>query len=926
MMRLSGRVVLAALLMFSGLFVAGEGVSNAATVPTGPPEVNPVSSSLLTPTGERAIDDLRRCLTQSDYLNVFYLIDNSGSLMGFMNSDRPGTDMDFQRIEVINQSLRSLTELSEAPSSKNISFSMGFFDNDYSPAIDWRELNRQALPDIEAEVDRQIRVVQPPGGTTHWEAGIDGAQRALQNRAAENDGCQMLVWLTDGGINVMNDPNRTNQSAVNLCGLGFDRFGLTPENPNGTFNALRQSRISSFAVLLNADTGEREEAWARDLMRPLAEGEGLVGGRPVSCGITPIPDNYSAGAFVEANDIYSLANQFLRLSAKIGGGRDGVSIGKDGIDVPAGIVRIQVIGVDPLAVLSSPSGRAISPLGGSTFIDGFVESVDEYGTWKVTSESWEPPALVWGALRVLPGATTQVAGGAPQTVDFILDTGESRVATVDDYAFDLTVSMIYPDGLRENQTLQSQNLTEGVNSVTFEPNPRYGEVVVRFSTSGLRTAERGVSLTDVSAETRLIITPPTQFPTISEVVIDQALMGSVTPAVGRLLLRAPEEGTTGEVCIPGLGTGSLSPSPTIADDSADRFTSWAWTARVAEGVNTSGDCVVLTGDDTATVFFTASHPTSADSAVRALIDVTLKDSGGSSLPITREIVFPSERIFFSSVANTLRIVLIALGVLLPFALLLLVNLLTTKVEYGRNLRRVSLPILYDVAGNRILTPQGEPLNAKGVDSKEFVFLSGQPDGRSFPDPDLGKLRAVVPVNPFRPPWYEIEAPEGKVVFTDKSPAPLQAKRVRGGARALFGGEMGRAWAVVFPQTALTDGDPKDPIVGRLVSYSRGEFGAGSSAHNDLEKAIIAARVGGSIEQAREHLLSQAKKSDDQDKGSAPASTLPPRPGSGSTATASGLPPRPPGQASGPPRPPSSGPGAPGSLPPRPGGLPPRPTH
>ena len=923
MMRGATRAVATALLVLSGAFSFG-GTSYAHAQPSPWADSTPLSSSLLTPTGERAIDDLRRCLTQSDHLNVFYLIDNSGSLMGFVNSTRPGTDMEFRRVEVINQSLRSLTELSEAPSSKAISFSMGFFDDAYSPAIDWRELNRQALPDVESEVERQIKVVQPPGGTTHWEAGIDGAQRALQGQTAQNGGCQMLVWLTDGGINVMNNDNRTVQSAVNLCGVGLDQFGLTPENPNGTFNALRQSRISVFAVLLNADAGENEERWARDLMRPLAEGEGVVEGRPVSCGLTPIPENYSAGAYVEASDIYSLANQFLRLSAKIGGGRDGTSIGKDGIDVPPGVVRVQVIGVDPQAVLTSASGRAMNPQGGSTFIDGFVEASDEYGTWKVTAENWEPPALVWGALRVLPGSTTQVAGGAPQTVDFALDTGGSRVATVGDYAFELNVTMTYPDGLRETQTLQSQTLTEGVNTVQFEPNPRYGEVLVRFSTSGLRTVERGVGLTDVSAETRLTITPPTQFPTISEVLIDQALMGSVTPASGRLILRAPEEGTSGEVCIPGLSEGNLSPAPTIADDSADRFANWAWTASVGEGARTVGDCVVLSGDDTATVFFTAAHPTSADSAVRALVDVTLKDSGGSSLPITREIVFPSERIYFSAVANTLRVLLIVVGILLPFGLLLLVNFLTAKVEYGRNLRRVSLPVLYDVAKNQVLTPQGQPLNARDVDSKEFVFLSGQPDGRSFSDSELGKLSAVVPLNPLRPPWYEIQAPDGSVVFTDKNPPPLQAKRVRDGGKALFSGEMGRVWALVVARSALVESQNDEPIAGRLVAYSRGEFGAGSSAHNDLEKAILAARLGESMKQVRQHLQSTMKKPGEPDRPKTTDSTLPPRPGSGSRAAGAGLPPRPPASPGSSGRPSLSGPG-PSSSPPRgPTGLPPRP--
>jgi len=39
-----------------------------------------VTGATLSPVGERAVEDVRRCLSSSDVLNVFYLIDNSGSL------------------------------------------------------------------------------------------------------------------------------------------------------------------------------------------------------------------------------------------------------------------------------------------------------------------------------------------------------------------------------------------------------------------------------------------------------------------------------------------------------------------------------------------------------------------------------------------------------------------------------------------------------------------------------------------------------------------------------------------------------------------------------------------------------------------------------------------------------------------------------
>jgi len=349
----------AALFLAAGV-ILGSGSLASADTPSNA-QSDPLSSGLLSPVGERAIDDLRRCLTQSDTLNVFYLIDNSGSLAQFADPPRVGTDPDFKRVDVINQSLRSLAELTEGSFAKNVNFSMGFFDTTYAPAIPWSGLGRSSLTDIENEVDRQIRIVQPPGGFTDWEAGIIQAQRALQQQSIDNPGCQMLVWLTDGGINVRGSISLTEQSAVNLCGNDFERLGYSPDNTNGVFNSLRQSGISMFAVFLNADPGLGELPWARPLMRPLAEGIGVINGNEVTCGVYPIPPSYAAGAFIEADSIQALGNQFLRLSAIISGGRDGVTIGKDGIAISPGVVRVQVIGIDPQAVLTTPTGRAITP-------------------------------------------------------------------------------------------------------------------------------------------------------------------------------------------------------------------------------------------------------------------------------------------------------------------------------------------------------------------------------------------------------------------------------------------------------------------------------------------------------------------------------------------------------------------------------------
>lgn len=893
----------------------GPGSAVSAQVGGGPAN-EPLTSGLLSPVGERAIDDLRRCLTQSDTLNVFYLIDNSGSLAQYTDPPMVGTDPDFKRVDVINQSLRSLTELTEGPSGKNVNFSMGFFGNGYSPAISWSVLNRSNLSGLENEVDTQIRVVQPPGGFTHWEAGILEAQRALQQKNVDNAACQMLVWLTDGGINVGGAVTPTEQSAVNLCGNDFGGFGLSPDNTNGVLNSLRQGGVSVFAVFLNAESERDRGTWTGPLMRPLAEGTGNILGTEVSCGIVPIPDSYAAGAFIEADSIQALGNQFLRLSAIISGGRDGVTIDKDGIAISPGITRVQVIGIDAQAVLTTPTGRAITPgSADATFIDAAVESREEIGTWKVTSQTWNAPALVWGALRLDPSGVSEISGGAEQDIPFILDTGGNPVARVSDYGFTLGITAIYPDGERQSFSLPSTQLSEGQNFFSFVPDARYGDVVVRFQTEGLRTIEGGIALSEVVAEVKLMIAPPTQFPTISAPQITQALMGSITPAQGLLTIVGPEDGNDGEVCIPGLGTGGFSTPPTIQDDSADRFANWQWALSPAANARVVGDCIQVAGNETTTIAFSATHPESADSVVRALAQMTLRDNQGTTLDVTREIIFPSERIFFSGVANTLRILLLIIGIALPFVLLYFVTLLFTKIDHGRELRRATMPVVYRMSDNKILNYAGDPLGPQDLPSDAFKFLKPRDDARELQDDVLGKLRTVVSINPLRPPWFEVVAKLNTVVFTGKSPDALLKKRFQTGEKALFGGQMSKLWALSFSEAALMNATAKDAeLPGTLVVYSRnqGTFGGGTA---DVVTSVVQdAKISGALTEAREAREALGKKlgknSAGKTSGNETSGTeLPPRPGrsggfsgSGASSGSGGLPPKPPGKSNLPPRP------------------------
>ena len=868
-----------------------------------------VTGATLSPVGERAVEDVRRCLSSSDVLNVFYLIDNSGSLAATPDGG-PGTDEDFRRVDIINQSLRSLSELTEGSSAKNINLSLGFFASSFSPAVGWTPLTKNTVSELESRITTEITINQRPNGLTNWEAGVTQAHRAIQEQQSVSPGCQMMVWLTDGGINVDRSIAAALQSGVNLCGTDFSGEGYSPIAPNGTFNSLRQSGVAVFAVLLNVNGKPKE--WREELLQPLAEGSGQIQGQSATCGVNPIPENFTAGAYIEADSVGSLSNEFLKLAARLSGGSDATMISKDKISVPKGVARLQVIGVDAGAILTSPSGRAIMPsVGSDGFIDAQVLNDAEYGTWSVTATGWSPPAIVWGALVMVPERDPKAAGGAEQSVRFTLDTAGSTSVAVTDYDFTLAVRLTYPDGTQETQSIPSAELVWGDNNLVFEPNPAYSEVQIRYTTENLRTKQGQVPLAPIVAEQNVTITPPTQFPTVSNPTITQALIGSITPAQGTFSLTAPADGNPGEVCFPGLSSGELTPAPTIVGDSADRLTNWQWSIAAAEQTTVVGDCVQLTPGQQTTVGFSASHPSSADSAVQALTTITLGDGSGGVLPITKEIVFPSERIYFPVVGNIVRILLIALGIILPFVVLYLVALLTTKGFHGRELRRATFPVVYNKEKKTLVPADGKTSSMADLGKDAFTFLTPMDDFKKFNDPELGTLSAVVSANPLRAPWFEITPRPGTTVFTDKTPPPIYKKRFEGGQKALFSGDMSKLWALSFSESELAKPESgSDDIRGKLVIFSRDSFGSAVNMQDTTAGILNSLRSSNAIKDAQVVLLARQSQ-----KGSSQGD----KPGNESGATA---PPRPPLPGRGPGSLPSSSPSGSGPAlpppPPRPG--------
>jgi Mg-chelatase subunit ChlD len=195
-------------------------------------QANP-SGGELSAVGERAFQDITTCLTsgKEKALDVFYLVDNSGSLSW--------TDVDEVRTEVLSNSLEGLARFSEQ--GVKVSYAAALFNTNVQPIQDWTELtSSDQSSTITNFVNNGVL-----GGTTDWEEGLRYAKAQLESRT---DSCKMLIWFTDGGINPDNTPEAVFNSLANLCRSDITASSLGSGSGFAS-SAFRSARTISVAAI-----------------------------------------------------------------------------------------------------------------------------------------------------------------------------------------------------------------------------------------------------------------------------------------------------------------------------------------------------------------------------------------------------------------------------------------------------------------------------------------------------------------------------------------------------------------------------------------------------------------------------------------------------------------------------------------------------
>lgn len=754
---------------------------------------DPVSSL-----GQRAFEDLRRCVNTEGVLNVYYLIDESLSLRS--------TDPNDQRAAILSNSLRQLERISHIGNrSAQVNYAVGFFARSFTAWQNWTPVSASRIDSEAQSLASQVRT-RDGGNATNWLAGLQGARNQLSAQHQRVGGCQALIWLTDGEID-LDSTEAADQAAIDqLC--------------NTTADALRSANIVVLGVLLESKTYLASKpvdvaAATRakmDWMKPIVEGSGEVGNTGLkTCGQNPIPAAYSAGAEVVATDPLTLAFQFAVISQQIDCGTAAPLPGKTEatVKVEPGINRFTVVSTDPNVDISRPDGSSFdygglaSVSAGVSTIPVSVDGANPSGKWRIEFKAGSSNAVVLCnglAIELNPG---QLVDNRPGRVSGRIvpafDGAKVNMRAYKHKSIDVVEILKSGDASRPMPATILPDNSFFIDN--FKSEPGQSTVEVRVT---LRTSTKSLKLAPVSITQVLKVMVADHYPSATKDVFQLSdMIGAKGKATGNLDFAA-SDAVGGKVCI--------TDNPVIVKDAVAREADYRWKFK---GLDASG-CISLDAGEQKSVAVSASNKHTAESEVSAKVAVTYYSEDDPRRPLE----FPTYMEFKSAKAGQEKAILWkllfwALGLLIPMAIMYLIAWLTTKILVGSKLRKGVFDVVVTPAGIKDARTKAPLVSGEN----DFRWLTTGAESRQYADPDAGVMQAKVAALGFLPAWFEIQAPTGTRVITRFAGPARKHKRFAAGQLAPFNGDLGDLWVLRIADQDLAS-VAKQEVPAKLVVFVR----------------------------------------------------------------------------------------------------------
>ena len=816
--------------------------------------------------GEKAFSEIGACLSpQEAQLNVLFVLDASSSLP-------EDTDKDQVRGAILAQSIAQLVRITE---SRPVNIAISSFDLDYKEQVSWKPLNQTSFKKIKEEIPSWMNEDSGwwgKGQGTDWEEALSGGAKTMRTSPKSITNCKIIIWLTDGGINVDGSRNIAKNKAAMEKICATNPVNGEPVIGDSIAAQLRSENVHLIGVLLKSEeyldslSNQTKPTLAEEqsrfsYMRPVTEGTGPVNNSAFvtsdakeltySCGNVPVPEGQASGALLPGGSPIALAFRFSDFANGIRGGtsEDLKSNFPVTFDIERGINSLTVQIAGSSWSLIGPQGPVVQS--GAKSLDGI--SVSEEGDLaNIRIEGAALPSGKWTLDVEEPLASAVIYRSIKVDHDFsinpVLKSGELSEITIgfSDATTDQPVpndlysmgdlEMRFTEGRSSPQDLDcvpDSNIVKFTCSVTPS---QIGEAVINVSFI-LKTQSEQFLYTYNSSFVRDILADA-KFPSITPNAVQlSGIAGKDGPATGTVTFNGPAQGS-GEVCLP--SEENLS----VVSDVVDRKDSFS-----IEWLNVAETCVPLEQDESIDVQLSIGTSETASGQAILSLPFVLKSSDSAN-----EIKQDVEATFFTVREGTpnafVLLTLFIVGFGIPIALLYLQARSASRLSL-KGLQWANIPVRLTITGDTVRLTRTTSSGSELFHVEDWIwFPSNVNKPRSFVTSSDAKLIARTPKNPLGSLSAFAVAPEGSRVITSEG-------SVTDGLRAKIGLSPANQWILTVPISELLS--DQEELNGQLVAFANPNGAALVKVNRELSASAQDGMLLVSLLTVRSSLLADPEK-------------------------------------------------------------------
>jgi hypothetical protein len=760
------------------------------------------SSNHLSEWGKDAVEQIATCINssgQKDVVNVLYLIDESGSLNW--------NDENNLRVQGLKASLDEFARIKTYRPYFTINRAFTTFADSFAEVKGkgWQELDEGTLQSDKKWIETAVPALTT-GNSTDYAKALEGAYSFFKPQITRNS-CNVLVWFTDGAINILPTKKTTELGFGEICGINPVTGAKTSQEP--IIDKFRNSGINIQGILLknkdvleNPDKYEKygvtradvkDESRGMTFFKPIVEYSGKVdteylGGqdeREITCG----SQNGAKGVVTEVENPIDIIWPPTEFECVTSSGR--VLEPQNGfVNIDPGFSRFRASAVKDGFTLKNGAGAIIATSQGSATEDveisyfGFDDvaisvsgtisdaaAVLKPGKWKfTTAQNSEKVFCGYLDLAVeirndpcyenescaFSGVITR--NGRP--VDFsVYKDSELRYGLVNPMNQDISYSALSFDAQGKfNGTFSPSGFIDqnGIANliVTLDVGTKSGYKFVFSAIQGVQPLPLGLY-------------PEINPNPINSTDFTTQLLGKSGTASAPITLKGPTKGA-GEICFGELEVRS-DPDPKRVND---------YTARIDGNDLKQGDCIALTAGEEFPTTLEIKNSTAAKGTVSGFIPVTLKSSGQPDISTQVPVTFESDLVFDGPKRLIIFVICLLLGLLLPLTALKILQVRAARITVSP-LSKATTPVILSASGGFVSIRRAEKASGTDIftadDFEGFMHVDGKEKQIQI---GSETLRGDAPLNPFAAPRAILATSPGLIVAS----SDIWSRNTRGLAR------------------------------------------------------------------------------------------------------------------------------------------------